>query len=173
MCASVPALSVAYTTANRYSDLSALVEIIGGSFSILWPPHKIGVLYPEDRNRDSLILRFEVGAFSLLCAGDAKGNVWPHVDQAKLKAHVLRYPHHGGKLSASKDDWSAEDLVSKVDPAWVVVSVGVDNLYSHPSQEFHDCASRHTGRQFLFTTKGDISLQIDSESGDIQQESTI
>ena len=91
-----------------YKEFPGQVKLIGGIFFILWPLHETGVLYPDDRNLDSLILRFEVGKFALLLGGDAKGNVWPRIDQTDLKADVLRYPHHGGKLYKDKDDWYAD-----------------------------------------------------------------
>ncbi|MBC8431531.1 MAG: MBL fold metallo-hydrolase [Desulfobacterales bacterium] len=88
--------------------------IINGKFLILWPPHAIVITHPEDRNFGSLILRFEVGDFSLLLSGDAGGDVWPLVDQTVLKADVFRYPHHGGELFTGKNSWSADDLISTI-----------------------------------------------------------
>ena len=55
-------------------------EIINGKFLVLWPPHAIVITHPDNRNFGSLILRFEVGDFSLLLGGDAGGDVWPLVD---------------------------------------------------------------------------------------------
>jgi beta-lactamase superfamily II metal-dependent hydrolase len=150
-----------------YKEFPKQVKLIGGTFFILWPLHETGLLYPDDRNLDSVILRFEMGKFSLLLGGDAKGDVWPQLDQTALKADIFRYPHHGGKLHKNKDDWSADELISKVDPDWVVVSVGKNNPYRHPSEEFRQAKSRYPTIQFLDTTKGDIRLQIESSTGNI------
>ncbi len=143
-------------------------EIINGSFWMLWPPHAIVITHPDNRNFGSLILRFEVGDFSLLLGGDAGGNVWPLVDQTVLKADVFRYPHHGGELFTGKNSWSADDLMSKVNPDWIVVSVGVNNPLGHPSEEFIDAQSRHPNIQVLYTTEGNINFQIKSAAGNIR-----
>jgi competence protein ComEC len=150
-----------------YKEFPGYVELIGGNFFILWPLHETGVLYPDDKNLDSLILRFEVDKFSLLLGGDAKGDAWPRIDHKALKADVLRYPHHGGKLHKNKNDWSADELISKVNPDWVVVSVGKKKQHGHPSEEFIDAQSRHLKIQFLDTSKGNIRLQIESSTGNI------
>ena len=138
--------------------------------SILWPPYSIVVTHPDNRNLGSLILRVEVGIFSLLLGGDAKGDVWPRVDETALKADVLRYPHHGGKLFISKKSWSADDLISKVNPDWIVVSVGANNPHGHPSKEFIDALSRHSNIQVRYTTDGNINFQIESSAGNIRVE---
>jgi len=150
-----------------YKEFPTQVKLIGGTFFILWPLHETGLLYPDDRNLDSVILRFEIGKFSLLLGSDAKGDVWPQLDQTALKADIFRYPHHGGKLYKNKDDWSADELISKVNPDWVVVSVGKNNPYDHPSEEFRQAKSRYPTIKFLDTTKGNIRLQIESSAGNI------
>ena len=149
------------------NDSKSTIEIIDGNFFILWPPHAIIITHPDDRNFGSVILRFDVGEFSLLLGGDAKGDVWPQLDRTALKADIFRYPHHGGELHRKKDDWSADELISKVNPDWVVVSVGKNNSHGHPSEEFRQAKSRYPTIQFLDTTKGNIRLQIESSTGNI------
>jgi len=150
-----------------YKEFPKQVKLIGGTFFILWPLHETGLFYPDDRNLDSVILRFEMGKFSLLLGSDAKGDVWPQLDRTVLKADIFRYPHHGGKLYENKDDWSADELITKVDPDWIVVSVGKNNPHGHPSEEFNQVKSRYPVIQFLDTTKGNIRLQIESSTGNI------
>ena len=150
-----------------YKKFPKQIKLIGGTFFILWPLHETGLLYPNDSNLDSVILRFEVGESSLLLGSDAEGNVWPQLDGTALKADILRYPHHGGELYKNKDDWSADELISKVNPDWVVVSVGKNNSYGHPSEEFKQAKSRYPTIQFLDTTKGNIRLQIESTTVNI------
>ena len=148
-------------------DSRSTIEIIDGNFFILWPPYGKVIGRPDDRNFGSVILRFEAGKFSLLLGGDAKGDVWPQLDQTALKADIFRYPHHGGELYKNKDDWSANELISKVNPDWVVVSVGKNNPYDHPSEEFRQAKSRYPTIQFFDTTKGNIRLQIKSSTGNL------
>lgn len=150
-----------------YSDKPDEIEIIDGCFFILWPLHKIGIFYPEKINLDSQILRFEAGAFSILFGGDASGDAWPQVDPTKLKADVLKFPHHGGKLYKKENDWSADKLISKVKPGYVISSVGKKKQHGHPSEEFIATKSRYPKIQFLDTTKGNINLRIESATGKI------
>lgn len=150
-----------------YKEFPKQVKLIGGTFFILWPLHETGLLYPDDRNLDSVILRFEMEKFSLLLGSDAKGDVWPQLNRTALKTNIFRYPHHGGKLYKNKDDWSAAELISKVNPDWVVVSVGKHNSHGHPSEEFRQAKSRYPTIQFLDTIKGNIRLQIESSTGNI------
>lgn len=151
-----------------YKEFPKQVKLIGGTFFILWPLHETGLLYPGDKNLDSIILRFEIGKFSLLLGSDAKGEVWPQLDQTALKADIFRYPHHGGKLFTGEKSWSADELITKVNPAWIVVSVGANNPHGHPSEEFIDAQLNHTNIQFLDTTEGNINVQIKSSTGQIR-----
>lgn len=155
---------------SAYNDSKSPIDIISGKFFILWPPYAKVITRPDDRNFGSVILRFEVGKFSLLLGGDAKGDVWPRVDQTAIKADVLRYPHHGGTLYKNKDDWSADELISKVNPGWVIVSVGKKKQHGHPSGEFTSAKSKHPNIQFLGTAEGNINLQIESSTGNIRME---
>ncbi len=149
------------------NDSRSTIEIIDGNLFILWPPYGKVIGRPDDRNFGSVILRFELGNFSLLLGSDAKGDVWPQIDRSALKAAIFRYPHHGGKLYENKDDWSADELILKVNPDWVVVSVGKNNPHGHPSEEFRQAKSKYPTIQFLDTTKGNIRLQIESSAGNI------
>jgi beta-lactamase superfamily II metal-dependent hydrolase len=150
-----------------YSDKPDKIETINGCFFILWPLHKIGIFHPEKINLDSQILRFEAGAFSIILGGDASGDAWPQVDPTKLKADVLKFPHHGGKLYKKENDWSAYKLISKVKPGYVISSVGKKKQHGHPSEEFIATKSRYPKIQFLDTTKGNINLRIESATGKI------
>jgi len=73
-------------------------------------------------------------------------------------------------LYKNTDDWSADELISKVDPDWIVVSVGKKKQHGHPSDEFIAAQSGHPNMQFLTTTEGNINLQIESSAGNIRME---
>jgi len=149
-------------------DLINSVNLINGRISILWPPYGKVITHPDKRNYGSIILNFKVGKFRLLLGGDAKGDVWPNIDSDELKADVLKYPHHGGALRSGDNCWSADELITKVNPDWIVVSVGADNPHGHPSKEFIDAQSKHPEIQFWDTTEGDITLQVESQTGHIK-----
>lgn len=152
-----------------YKEFPQQAVIIGGCFFILWPTHENAILYPDDKNLDSVVLRFEVDKFRLLLGGDAEGDVWTHINSDDLKADVFRYPHHGAELTATGKDCMANEIINKINPAWIVVSVGTDNPHGHPSRQFIDARSTYTGIQFLDTTNGNIILQIESNTAYISK----
>lgn len=149
-----------------YKDNPGKVRLIGGIFVILWPYHYVGIINPQDKNLDSLILRFEIEAISVLLGGDANGVVWPQIANKKLRSNVLRFPHHGGRLLTSKESWSSDKLIGEVNPEYVILSVGVHSR-NQPSKEFIKAMKKHPHRKFLKTSEGTISLQMESKSGDI------
>ncbi len=150
-----------------YPNGQGLIKMLGGRFLILWPPHG-NIIASESRNPDSLILLFEVNAFRLLSGGDASGSVWPLIASEDLKARVLKYPHHGGELKQTSESWNADDLISHVEPEFIVVSVGKNNRYGHPSEEILQAEKKHSDRKFLYTSKeGSIELNVCSATGKI------
>jgi competence protein ComEC len=145
------------------------IEQIGGIFYIIWPDYK-QIIVHHDKNVGSLILRFEVGLCNLLLGGDVDGSVWPgieKIDRKLLKADILKYPHHGGKLKKNENDWSGTDLIENVKPEWVVVSVGKNNQYNHPSNEFESAKQKFPEIKFLSTQDGTIDMQLESSKGKI------
>lgn len=94
----------------------------------------------EDENANSVSVFMKVGDLSYLLTGDLpeeKENLIPTVD-----VDVFKLGHHGAKTS------SGTDLIDRVNPEWVVVSVGSDNRYGHPHPE---TLARVKGRQLLRT----------------------
>lgn len=152
-----------------YKEFPQQVVLIGGYFFILWPTHENAIRHPDDKNLDSVVLRFEVGKFRLLLGGDAEGDVWPHINPDDLKANVFRYPHHGAELTAAGKDCLADEIIKNIEPAWIVVSVGTDNPHGHPSTQFINARSTYTGIQFLDTTNGNVILYIQSNTGYISR----
>ena len=98
----------------------------------------------------------------MLFGGDAGGDVWPQVDQTAFGADIFKYPHHAGELHKNKNDWTADKLISKVKPDWVIFSVGKKKQYGHPSKEFVSAQKKYANIYFLCTNKGNVHLQIES-----------
>jgi len=143
--------------------------ILKGRMSVLWPPYANWFGNIDDRNQDSLILLFEAGAFRLLLGGDAPGAVWADLHgnaSGRLQADILKFPHHGGALKKASGDWDADTLISNVAPQFIVISVGKNNQYKHPSKEFRQAEQRHSRRKFLYTSEvGNIEFSIESKTG--------
>ncbi|MBW1701306.1 MAG: hypothetical protein JRJ69_00500 [Deltaproteobacteria bacterium] len=145
-----------------FEKAESSLEIINGKFRILWPRWKEIITKPDMLNLGSLIILFKVGAINLLFGGDAGGDVWPQIDKTFIEADIFKYPHHAGKLHKNENDWTADNLISKVKPEWVISSVGKKKQHGHPSKEFISTKSRYPKIHFLDTTEGNINLQIES-----------
>ena len=85
----------------------------------------------ETGNDDSIVLRVDYGATSLLLTGDAEHAAEQEMlaAGAPLAADVLKVGHHG-----SSGGTSAEFLAA-VGPRLAVISVGAENHFGHPSPE--------------------------------------
>jgi hypothetical protein len=93
------------------------------------------VLWPEATNQtgpannnDSLVLRLEHGAVSLLLPGDIERQVESALATSgeSLRAEFLKVPHHGSKTSTT------EELLGTTRPRVAVISVGETNPFGHP-----------------------------------------
>lgn len=104
----------------------------------------IEVVWPEvvtgDDNADSIVLRVEWEGEYFWFLGDITAeveqflswrNLWS-VRQAQDKGGVLVASHHGSKTATSNE------LLETLKPEEVIISVGKNNRYGHPSQEVID-----------------------------------
>ncbi|MBN1220373.1 MAG: DNA internalization-related competence protein ComEC/Rec2 [Anaerolineae bacterium] len=85
----------------------------------------------DEANNHSVVLRLQYGEISFLLPGDIKSLVERELvlAEAPLAATVLKSPHHGSQTS------STEAFLAAVHPQIVVISVGEDNGFGHPSSE--------------------------------------
>jgi len=86
----------------------------------------------SDPNAASTVVRVRYGTVRLLLTGDAEAEeeAWLLArDPEALRAEVLKVGHHGSRTS------STPDFVDAVAPRLALVSVGVGNMYGHPSPE--------------------------------------
>jgi competence protein ComEC len=97
-------------------------------FEVLWPSADTAMLEENDR---SLVLRATSGKRTFLFVGDlqAEGEKELLKRQSALEADVLKAGHHGSSGASSKE------FLDAVKPAWVVISVGPDNVYHFPHQQ--------------------------------------
>lgn len=109
------------------ADVPITFEIDGVSFTILPLPPKSDC--PHHENNNSIIVRLEHGAFSMLFTGDAETDqlTWLVANHPNLlDVDVLKASHHGS------DNGRTDDFLTAVSPERVVISAGVNATYKHP-----------------------------------------
>ncbi len=88
-------------------------------------------LAPSQRDQDdeSLVLRMQYGATSVLLVGDAHERIEELLARESPQADLLKVGHHGSATSSSPD------FLRAVRPRFAVVSVGLNNSFRHPRTE--------------------------------------
>ncbi|MCX7800535.1 MAG: MBL fold metallo-hydrolase [Fimbriimonadales bacterium] len=137
----IGALATARAFADRPETLQALRWVRGRRLLPLADGDRIEVGrarldvavadWGEEDNARSVMLRVSVGSSAAVLTGDAP------VESEELAARrfggmaaqVLKAGHHGSRGS------TGERLLRAIRPAWVVLSVGRNNPYGHPSAE--------------------------------------
>jgi beta-lactamase superfamily II metal-dependent hydrolase len=86
---------------------------------------------PAATELDSAVLHLQFGQISFLLPGGIEAPVEQKLVEREiaLRATVLKSPHHGSRTSSSKA------FLEAVEPQVVVISVGEDNHFGHPSPE--------------------------------------
>ncbi len=100
----------------------------------------IQILYPTenlkfgDINNNSIVFKLIYGNFSALFTGDIEkeaeydiSNLYKNTNI--LNSTILKAGHHGSKTS------STQELVEAVKPKYVLIGVGKNNTFGHPSEE--------------------------------------
>jgi competence protein ComEC len=112
----------------------------------------------DDVNNHSVVVYLQYGQISFLLPGDIESPVEAALARAGLPpVTVLKSPHHGSKTSSS------ESLLQAVDPRLVVISVGAENNFGHPSPEV---LARYAERGLTVLRtdqRGTIELSTDGE----------
>jgi beta-lactamase superfamily II metal-dependent hydrolase len=138
------------------------INMLGGRFIILWPEHDTGILNTQT-NIDSIVVRFNVAELGILFGGDAIGSAWSQIPPNELKALILRFPHHGGNLSNGPNSRTCEELISDVDPLFIIISARKHDP-NHPSAEFKNAMKNHPDRHFLFTAEGNVNMHVERKA---------
>ncbi|SHF67532.1 DNA internalization-related competence protein ComEC/Rec2 [Ornithinibacillus halophilus] len=82
-------------------------------------------------NDNSLVLFSEIGGRKWLFTGDISKHVERNLllDHPDLKVDVLKVAHHGSNTSTDPT------FIKQIEPDVALISVGVNNMYGHPSYE--------------------------------------
>jgi competence protein ComEC len=117
------------TAWTQFGDGDVVKLGAGASFELL---HADGASYPTDANKNSIVLRLQLGATSALLVGDAESGArddpsTPPGDveaallanhKSQLKVDILQVGHHGSKTS------SRSQFLDAVLPSYALIGVG-------------------------------------------------
>lgn len=132
---------------------SALVEVLS--------PPADGSLGDEP-NESSLVLRVRVATGAALLTGDAEIGAQTRLllRPERLRAAVLKVPHHGGATNAS-------GFFDAVDPSVALISVGAGNEFGHPAAAVLDeLAGRDVRRTDL---QGSVTVAVRATPGHVSR----
>jgi hypothetical protein len=105
-------------------------------------------------NDASLVLRVSYGATALLFPGDVEERGEAAAAAGRLRADVVKIPHHGSRRS------STAPFVAAVGSRFAIVSVARDSRYGFPHEDALD-RWRAAGAEVLRTDEGAVRLLSD------------
>ncbi len=100
------------------------------SFKILWPMEERD--YEENLNNKSMVGLLNYKGIKALFTGDIECQVEEKLLDNIDKVDILKVAHHGSDTSSIKS------FIEKTNPEISLISVGRNNIYSHPSKEVLD-----------------------------------
>ena len=145
----IPLVEAQHIVTPEYDDIQ---------FDVLWPNREsIFILEEADQynaNESSLVLRIKMREFSILLMGDAGIAVEQALisDPRIAETTVIKAGHHGSK-SASSEAW-----VQKVQPQYVVFSMGNNNRYHFPHLEVQNNYQNVQSRMYRTGDQGTVRL---------------
>ncbi len=128
----------------------------------------LDILYPRESllgkevanlNNSSIVAKLVYGQTKFLFMGDAEIEVEQELleNNTNLSAQVLKAGHHGSDTSSS------EEFLAAVKPEKVVIQVGADNQFGHPSRRVIKRLERLGARVFRNDIDGTIRLYSDGQ----------
>ncbi len=109
-------------------------------------------------NNTSVVLRIEGSGSSALLTGDLEPEGWQQLKDNHLDVHsdVLKFPHHGAWKDAD-----VEELLDKIQPSVVVISVGSEGYkYKHPNSHVFTALFKHPNIRVLCTQATDQCREL-------------
>lgn len=146
---------------SPYDDNGDLREISLGEARVTF---LLQMTDTEIVNDKSIVIRVTFGEFSALFMADAEKEVEMRLLEGGecLSANVLKIGHHGSNTS------STMEFLNTVNPEYVLISCGLNNMYVHPHKQVMDRLSNLDNVQVYRTDlNGSIVVKSD-ESATIQ-----
>jgi competence protein ComEC len=137
--------------AGQQTDLGSGVRL-----EVLNPPENFWEGTSHDVDNNGVVLRLSWGNVSFLFTADirAEAELELIMQRANLKGTVLKIAHHGSDTSTS------QRFLEAVDPEVVVICVGVDNLFGHPSTEVLERLTDRLGQDSVYRTDQDGTIEF-------------
>jgi len=131
--------------------------------NILYPRSSLAGKGIENLNNSSIVVKLVYGESKFLFTGDAEVEVEQELlrEGVDLSAQALKTGHHGSDTS------SGEDFLAAVKPSIVVIEVGKDNDFGHPSPAVIKRLERAGVR--IFRTDLDGTIILESNGNEIRQ----
>jgi len=133
----------------------------GVELVVLHPGPELMKYTNADSNNNSIVSRLVMGQVSFLLPGDIEEEAENMLVASgqELTSTVLKVPHHGGNTSSSAA------FLSAVNPKLVVISVGADNRFGHPSPQVLGRLEDLVGEERILRTdeRGTIEVVTDGE----------
>ncbi|MBU1292300.1 MBL fold metallo-hydrolase [Patescibacteria group bacterium] len=98
-------------------------------FEVFWPEQSLLDSYSDPTNNVSVVGRLVYGKTEILLTGDIEKKVENILLDQNIESDILKLAHHGSKTS------TGDNFLKIVNPGAVVISVGENNRYNHPSPE--------------------------------------
>ncbi len=120
----------------------------------------------RNENNRSVFTIAEIKGFKFLFAGDAETKAENYIleENLNLDCDVLKVGHHGSNSSTSKE------FLRATTPEYAVISVGEDNMYSHPNKETLTALENANSKIFRTDKHGDITFDVTNEKLEIKTE---
>jgi competence protein ComEC len=141
----IQAKNVKYTIACAGQQINLGNDVV---IAVLNPQTPLFNGTASDMDNNGVVLRLHMGELSFLLTADIfKDTEWELITRrADLSATVLKVAHHGSNTSTTPE------FLAVVNPQLAVISVGEDNLYSHPSNEVVERLMEQMGSENIYRT---------------------
>jgi hypothetical protein len=112
----------------------------------------------------------------MLIGGDAPLLAWSELPSAELPARLFRIPHHGGALDdgGAPAGWNVDRLYGEVHAETALVSVGTNNAYGHPREDWVRPITGGTCRLLCtqLTARCHAPLETNAKAGGVTRDAT-
>lgn len=121
----------------------------------------------SDLNNNSVVLKLQYGAFTMLLPGDAERQEEEQLVAkygSQLACSVLKSGHHGSHTASSAE------FLKMVNPQAAIISVGANNDYHHPHASTLKRYRDFKLKVYRTDTNGTITIVSDGQQYDIAKE---